>query len=441
MPKLALLGGTKTVTLDYEKEGNLPLVNEKGIQKVTELMRKGEISTSPVVKEFERKFADYVGAKYALCCTNGTTTLQEALFAVGVKPGDEVIVPSYTFWATTAPIIASHGVPVFCDVDKETYNLDPAEVEKKITSKTRAIMVVHVWGNPADLDGIMRIARKYNVAVIEDCSHAHGAEWKGQKVGIIGDVGCFSLQGSKLLPGGEAGILVTNNREYYERCVALGHYERLTSLPEDSLYRKYALTGLGFKHRVHPLAIAIADSALEDLDERSEIRNSQGKLLEEGIKDISCIIPQKVYSGAARQYAYHFVTYDETKLEGVSAMTFMKALKEEGVIVGVCGYGRLHKAPLFVEGDPYGNGCPGNCSHVVNNFDRTNVILPVTELLAVNTFMAAPRFEKNCGQLIEQYVEAYHKVANNADELRKYEIEKGNLNKDERLNSRSINLL
>jgi perosamine synthetase len=441
MATLALFGGEKTVTLDYEKEGNLPLVNEKGIQKVTELMRKGEISFSPIVKEFERKFADYVGAKYALCCCNGTTSLQEALFAVGVKPGDEVIVPSYTFWATAAPIVAAHGVPVFCDVDKDTYCLDPIEIEKKITNKTRAIMVVHVWGNPADMDSIVKVARKYKVAVVEDCSHAHGAEWKGEKVGILGDVGCFSLQGSKLLPGGEAGILVTNNRECYERAVALGHYERLTSLPEDSLYKKYALTGLGFKHRVHPLAIAIADSAFEDLDERSNIRNRQGKLLEDGIKAIKCITVQKVYDGAVRQFAYHFATYDETSLEGVSAMTFMKALKAEGVIVGVCGYGRLHKAPLFVEGEPYGNGCPGNCTHVSNNFDRTNVVLPVTEYLASHTFMAAPRFEKENTQLIEQYVSAYNKVVSNVDELIKYERDNGDINNDERLNSRSINLL
>lgn len=441
MRKLALLGGDKAVKLDYEELGNLPLVNEKGVSSVVELMKKNEISSSPLVGEFEKKYADFVGAKYALCSNNGTSSLHEALFAVGVKPGDEVIVPSYTFWATAVPIIAMHGVPVFCDVDKETYNLDPEEIKKKITVRTRAIMVVHVWGNPADMNSIMEISRKNNIAVIEDCSHAHGAMWKDKKIGIIGDVGCFSLQGSKILTGGEGGILVTNNSEYYERAVALGHYERIDKLSENSPYKKYYLSGMGYKYRVHPLAIAIANSGLDELDERNEIRNNNAKYLEENIKDIACIIPQKLYPDAVRQYAYHFATYDESKLEGISLITFLKALSKEGVKCGVCGYGRLHEAPLFVEGNPYGNGCPGDCPHVSFQYDRKNVVLPITKYLSEHSFMLAPRFEKPCKDLIDQYIEAYHKVVENICELKEYEKENQGNEISKKVSSRSINLL
>jgi len=441
MSKLALLGGEKTVRLDYNEIANLPLVNEKGLNSVIDLIKKGEISGSSLVNQFERKFSDYIGSNYALCCCNGTSALQEALFAVGVKHGDEVIVPSYTFWATVAPIIAMHGVPVFCDIDKESYCLDPVKIEKKITNRTRAIMLVHVWGNPAKMDSIMAIAKKYNISVIEDASHAHGAMWKDKKIGAIGDVACFSFQGSKLLPGGEGGILVTNEREYYERAVALGHYERISSFPDDSPYKKYALTGMGYKHRIHPLAAAIAYSAFDNLEERNEIRNSQALILEDGLKDISCIIPQKVYPGAKRQFAYHFATYDKSKLEGVLPTTFYKAVAKEGVQVGVCGYGRLHKAPLFVEAEPYGNGCPGKCSHISLDYDRKNITLPITEYLATNTFMIAPRFEKPCAELIKQYIVAYHKVVSNIEELKKYEKENSIELEESKISSKSINLL
>jgi perosamine synthetase len=424
MSKLALLGGEKTVKIDYETAGNLPCVNEKGLETAVDLMRKGQISTSPLVKEFEKRFAEYIGTEYGLCSNNGTSSLHEALFAAGVGPGDEVIVPSYTFWATAGPIVSAQGNPVFADVDKETYNLDPKAIEKNITSRTKAIMVVHVWGNPADMDAIMAIARKYNIAVIEDCSHAHGAMLNGKKVGSIGDLGCFSLQASKTMPGGEGGILTTNNREYFERAVALGHYERLADLPEDSDYRKYSLTGMGYKYRIHPIAVALASSAFDELDERNEIRNRNGKTLEKGLEGIDCIIPQKVLDGAVRQYSYHFATYDETKLDNIPLEVFLKALKEEGVACGFCGYGRLHKAPLFTERD--------NFRHVE---------LPVTEYLATHTFMMAPRFEKECPELIDQYIEAYHKVVNNADELKEYAAKNEDLNAAANISGRSINLL
>lgn len=411
MEQLALLGGKKAVTLDYEAVANRPLVSQKGMDAVNDLMRKGKISQSPTVREFEKRFAAYVGAKHALAVNNGTASLGTALFAVGATLGDEVIVPSYTFWATVAPIVAEHATPVFCDVDPDTYCVDPADIERKITSRTKAIMLVHVWGNPCDMDAVMAIARKHRLAVIEDASHAHGATYKGKKVGTIGDIGCFSLQASKLLPAGEGGILVTDNREYYERAVALGQYDRIADLPEDSPYRRYVLTGMGHKYRPHPLAIAIADAHLDDLDERNAIRNRNAQALEAAIADLGFLVPQKQYDGAQREYAYHYMRFDNQKFAGISTFTLLKALAAEGVICGYCGYGRLHNAPLFAQGGAYGDCGP----------HKEAVSLPVTEHLADATLMIAPRFENDCPELIAQYAAAFHKVAENRDALAQYE--------------------
>ncbi len=407
MGKLALLGGEKTVTLDYEKVGNIPLCTETGIEDAIALMKKGEISQSQSVIDFEKRFASYMGAKYALATNNGTSSLDSALFAVGVRPGDEVLVPSLTFWASMVPIIAQHATPVFCDIDRNTHCMDPADIERKITPKTRAIMLVHVWGAACDMDAIMAIARKHNIKVIEDCSHAHGTKYKGVHVGNFGDIGCYSLQGSKLLPAGEGGILITNNLEYYERCLAFGHYDRLADLPETSEYRKYMLTGMGHKYRPHPLAIALANRRLDTLDESNEIRNRNALKFEKLVSDLDWMVTQKVYDGVEKVFAYQYFVFDNTKFEGIRTFSLLKALGREGVSCGYCGYGRLHKSPLVLQGGPWGDCGPREAP----------VSLPETEYLAEHAFLACPRFETECDELIEQYAAAYHKIEENRDEL------------------------
>jgi perosamine synthetase len=418
MSKLALLGGDPCVTLDYNKVGKVPVVAERAYKTVEDLMRKGEISTSPIVGQFEKRFAEYIGTTYALAAVNGTTTIQEALFAVGVKPGDEVIVPSYTFWASALPIVANGATPVFCDVLEDTHCLDPKSVESLITPKTKAIVVVHVWGTPADMDAIMDIAKRHNLKVVEDASHAHGAMYKGKKVGSIGDVGCFSMQESKTLPAGEAGMLVTSNKTYYERACALGHYERLGKLV-DSPYSQFSLTALGFKHRVHPIAIGIADANLDHLDEYNAIRSKYGKMLEDGIADLDFIVPQKVEEGNVRNFAYHYVRYIPEKFGNIALTTFLTAVAKEGVVCGSCGYGKLHTAPVFTNKE---QGEELTLFNPAKNF-HCDYDLPVTRELAENTFMIAPRFEKECDELVKQYIAAYHKIAENKDALVEYQKE------------------
>jgi dTDP-4-amino-4,6-dideoxygalactose transaminase len=409
MSKLALLGGEPAVRLD-RKTARLPLVSERAIETVVGMMRRGEISTSPVVDEFTREFTDYIGAEFGVAVNNGTAALHCGLFAVGVGPGDEVLVPSYTFWASVGPIVALGAKPVFCDVDRETSNLDPADVLRKITPRTRAMMVVHVWGNPADMERLIAIARERGLGVVEDCSHAHGATWHGKKVGAVGDVGAFSLQGTKLVPGGEAGVVTTNVREYYERAALLGRCDQIAGFPPDSPYRKFARTGL-FKYRPHPLGIAIARDHLRDLDARNEVRDTNAAALAARLADIPAILPQRVLPGCRRVYAYHYACYDERCLDGVSLEVFLKALRAEGAGVGRGGYGWLHERPLYVQGLSDGS----------DTASRQPVSLPVTEDLRKHVFSVAPRLETDCAELIDQYVDAYHKVAAAVDELRAYE--------------------
>lgn len=439
MEKLAILGGKPLIDSESMKV-EAPVVPRAAYEKVNKLMEKGEISASPIVGEFERKFASYIGAEYGLCVCNGTTSIQAALFAVGVGAGDEVIVPSFTFWASVGPVIACNALPVFADVDLKKQTLTAETIEKCITSKTKAILLVHTWGTPCEIEPIIKLAKEKGLKIVEDCSHAHGATYHEKKVGSFGDVGCFSLQGSKVLPAGEGGILVTNNREYFERACALGHYERLAALPEDSEYRQYSLTGLGYKHRVHPLGIAIADAGLDMLDEINEKRFENGKYLDDLLSKFSFLEMQEVPDDAKRVYAYHYARYIPENLKGLSTYVFLKALAAEGIVCGSCGYGRLHTAPLYTGEGKFGHGCPISCPHYAAEYTPAKS-LPNTELLAVNDVMVAPRFEV-CGKdAVELYAQAYFKVAENVDALLEYEKENALKDAVEDNAGRSINIV
>lgn len=424
MGKLAINGGEKAVTSTAKFQA--PRVSEKGMEAAVDLMKKGEISISPIVDEFEKEFAEYIGTKYALASNSGTSSLHEALFAAGISAGDEVIVPSFTFGTSASSILAARGIPVFCDVDRETYCMDPEDVEKRVTSRTRAIMPVHVFGNPCDMERILGIARRHNLKVIEDCSHAHGAEWKDKKIGSIGDVGAFSLQGGKLMPAGEGGVLATNDTDYYERAIICGRMEKSRNIPEDSRYKKQGrLLGLGFKHRPHPVGIAIAREHLRDLDKFNIVRNKNGQYIDKAfLSEVPCVKPQKSLPGSGRVYSYHYACYDKNLLGGVSVEVFTKALAAEGVICGLIGYGRLHETPFFEKGSVYYHECClGRCPHSRPPEDFEKPDLPATAYLRENSFNPVPRFDYECKDLLDQYIEAYKKVASSVDELIAYEKE------------------
>src|SRR5688572_21661902 len=224
--KLALDNKNKTVT----KKLSWPIFDDSDVDAITEVARSGQWGNPDcggLVEKFEKEFASYCGSKYAVTCVNGSVALRLALIASGVKPGDEVIVPPYTFIATATIVIEANCVPVFVDIQPDTYNLDPSKIEAAITHRTKAIIPVHFAGQACDMDAIMEIARKRNLVVIEDAAHAHGGEYKGQKLGSIGRAGCFSFQSSKNLNAGEGGLVVTNDEKLFHMMNSLRNVGRV----------------------------------------------------------------------------------------------------------------------------------------------------------------------------------------------------------------------
>jgi len=387
--ELTVNGGAKAITLDQVEALRWPRLTEEDEQAVLELMRKNEISVSEEPKKLEKEFAQFLGARYALAEVNGTTALYAALFVLGIKQGDEVICPSYTYWATAMPAVTLGAKIVFCEVDPKNLNMDPEDFRKKITPRTKAVIPVHLWGLPCEMDEIIAIARENNIAVIEDACHAHGAEYKGKKMGTLGDFGFYSFQASKNLPGGEGGMLITDNEDYYYQAVTLGHYRRAADLPEN--YSKYQHTCLGFKHRMSPLHAAITRVQLKTLETKNKIRNANIEKLLKALEELPGFEIYWPPSYIKRVYYENDIIYrgEQTK---VPIDRLIEMLKAEGAVVRRDRYHLLHQQPYFVERGS-------------NPED-----LPVTREISEHV-MALPTFPGDDGRLVEQYIEAFRKVA------------------------------
>src|SRR5216683_3900179 len=238
----------------------LPHITQAEIDEVVDTLRSGWLTTGPKTRRFEREFAERVGSPYALAVNSATAAMHLALDAVGLQPGDEVIVPVYTFTATAEVVVYFHAQPVFVDVDPVTCNLDAAQLEKHITSRTRAIMVVHIAGLPAEMDAILAIAKAYNLPVIEDAAHAFPAKYRGQMIGTISDLTAFSFYATKTLTTGEGGMLTTANPEYAERIAMM----TLHGISRDA-WKRYSAEGswyyevlqAGYKYNMTDIAAAI----------------------------------------------------------------------------------------------------------------------------------------------------------------------------------------
>lgn len=257
-----------------------PKIDKKIIQAVLRQLKEtiSIYDGTGVFADFEKKFAEYHDRKFAILCNSGTSSIHSMFVAADLKIGDEVICPAYTFFATVSPLLFTGARPILCDCD-ENGNIDPSEIIKKINNNTKAVIVTHMWGVPAQMDKIVDICRKNKLILMEDCSHAHGAKYKNQPVGSFGDLSSWSLQGSKNVTGGEGGIITTNNRKYYERALLLGHYNKrcLREIGRNSELREYAVTGMGLKFRAHPLAIAIAGQIFKDIDKNNKFRAKYAK--------------------------------------------------------------------------------------------------------------------------------------------------------------------
>jgi Predicted pyridoxal phosphate-dependent enzyme apparently involved in regulation of cell wall biogenesis len=232
------------------------------------------MSGTDVTMQFEKEYAVWQDVKYTLGFNNGTAAIHSAMYGCKVGAGDEIICPSVTYWASALPAFSLGATITFADIDPDTLCINPTDIEHRITDHTKAIVVVHLSGHPADMDPIMEIARKYKIKVIEDVSHAQGGLYKGRKLGTIGDVAAMSLMSGKSFAIGEAGILATNNFEIYERALAFGHYERFgNSIKTESLLPYNGLPLGGYKYRMHQLSSAVGRVQLKYYDK--DVRKSE----------------------------------------------------------------------------------------------------------------------------------------------------------------------
>lgn len=359
MSILALQGGPRAVT-NPPRERWVP-VNAEVKAAVNALLDEGVISLggpTGIVGEFEAAFAAMTTTRHALAMNSGTATLHSAYFAVGVGPGDEVLVPAYTWHASATPIIHCAATPVFCDINPRSLTLDPDDVARRITARTKAICAVHVWGNVCDMDRLGDLARRHDLALIEDASHAHGAQWQGRPVGSLGHIGCFSLQGGKAVSGGEAGIAVTNDPALYDRMVLLGHFGR-PRLGAVEVVNTIGDMSLGAKYRPHPWALAMANVGLKRLPELNARRTANCAFLSEQLRDcpgLEAVVP---LPGATRGgYLEYKFLLTPAALQVAPRERIVEAMAAEGAPVTAdrysdlnFTYGLLHAAPLFTTVD------------------------------------------------------------------------------------------
>jgi dTDP-4-amino-4,6-dideoxygalactose transaminase len=296
------------------------------------------------VKAFENTYAKFHDAKYAIAVANGTVSIELALIAAGVVPGDEVLVPAVTFIASASAIACVGAIPIFVDCDPETYQISPNAVAAAIKRRTKAIVAVHYGGYPADLDALVAIARKYKLALIEDCAHAHGTEWNGRKVGAIGTAGSFSFQGSKSLTAGEGGVVLTDDAALAERARLLHNIGRVPGKPG---YEHYMLSS---NYRMTEFQGALLLSQMRRLREQTEKKHENGLFLAEGLRQIGGLEPLKSDPRITKRGYYFFIgRYNPGAFEGVPLDKFRAALNAEGIPNGN-GYAiPLYKQVAFKE--------------------------------------------------------------------------------------------
>ncbi|MFN8254468.1 MAG: DegT/DnrJ/EryC1/StrS family aminotransferase [Bacteroidales bacterium] len=363
---LALNGGPKSI----DKKFDWPIFDEMEVNAIAEIVKSGDWGNPNCdgqVLEFEKEFAAFCGTKYALSCANGSIALRLALIACGVKPGDEVIVPPYTFIATASIVVEANCVPVFVDIEPDTYNIDPVSVEKAITPRTKAIIPVHFAGQACNMDALMEIAKKHHLKVIEDACHGHGGEYKGWKLGSLGDAGCFSFQSSKNLNSGEGGMVITNDDELAAMMDSLRNVGRVKG------GQWYEHHFLGCNYRITQLQVALLTEQFKRLGEQTRKRNKNGLYLNSLLEKIEGISPlTRGHGETLHTYHLYIFRYDQRYFNNLPKKEFAQMLAAEGV-PSFMGYpAPLYKQPVFQQKNFM-------CYAIPENVDYTKVHCPVTE--------------------------------------------------------------
>jgi dTDP-4-amino-4,6-dideoxygalactose transaminase len=413
---LALVGGTPVVTQTTPHFTWPPLADDTTKAVVNQLGTAVSIyDRSGVIAELEDALQEYFGVRYAVLTSSGTAALHSMYAASFIEPGDEVIVPAYTFFATVTPLLHLGAVPVLVDSD-ETGNVNVAEVEEKITPKTTAIVATHLWGIPADLDGLCALADRHGVTLLEDASHAHGARIGRQKAGTFGHASAFSMNGPKPLSAGEGGFVLTDDDELYYRVLLHGQYNKRcrNEIPAGHPLYPYAVTGMGLKFRIHPLAAAIALDQLGHLDEYLAGRARVAAYLCDQLGQLPGIaVPTVPETNQAAWYGLP-LTYVPDELGNLPVERFFEALQAEGCREvdrpgSTCPLNRL---PLFRHPEALFPHYP-----YLNRVNYRSGQFPVAQQVHHHTLNLPVWHRPEDMPLVDGYIEAFRKVIEHHHEL------------------------
>lgn len=375
---------------------SVPVVGEEEIEAVAEVLRSGYYVQGKNVKRFEEGWAEYIGVEHAIATNSGTSALHIALAAADIGPGDEVIVPPLTFFATIEAVLHQNAIPIFADIDPETFTLDPKDVEEKITDKTKAIIPVHLFGLPAEMDEIMNIAKENNLIVIEDCAQAHGAEYKGKRVGSIGDVGCWSFYATKNITTGEGGMITTNNPEIAEKARRIRSHG-MTSRDDHAI--------LGYNYRMNEIQAAIGIVQLKKIEKLNNIRIRNSLYLIDSLEDIGWMKPQKIPDYVKHVFFWTPFLVDEEKL-GMDTKELVKQLRKKGVEVRHRYREPLYKQAMLLHKAAYPRGCPFTCPYYGKEIDYSKVYLPNAEKVA-GKLIGLPNHPKLTDDELNRVVEVF----------------------------------
>ncbi len=343
MGKLAITGGKPLRKSPFTK---WPMATKAEAGALDDVLKGSNWGGQPFpgkhASAFAKTFAKLHTAKYAQCVNTGTVAIQAALKAIGIKPGDEVIAPAYTWEGTVGPVLLLNAVPVFVDIDPDTYCLDAKLIEQAITPKTKAILPVHLGMRFADMDEILRIAAKHNLKVIEDCAHAHGGMWKGKGAGSMGDLGAFSFQSSKLITSGEGGAVITNNLEYMEKVQSYINAGRASVT--DQFHHRI----IGFNYRLGEFQAAVLGPQIDRLPKQAKLRAANMKHLETRLRGTPGIGLLKPDPRITRLASYGYVLkYFPSQVKNIPRAAFVAALQLEGIPCDGLFYEPVYKSSLF----------------------------------------------------------------------------------------------
>lgn len=435
MSVLAINGGKPEYTPDHwhhltNESIKWPIYTQEDENAVLEVLRNRQMSGSNITKQFEKAYAEYVGAKHVLGYCSGTASLHGAMWACGVGAGDEVIAPSLTYWATCAAALSLGAAVNFADIDPVTLCIDPADIEHRIGPRTKAIIVVHYMGYPADMDEIMAIARKHGVKVIEDASHSHACLYKGTMTGTIGDIAGQSMMTGKSFAIGEAGVIITNDRKLYERCISYGHYERTgvannfnsseRFITDPELIHFAGVPLGGRKDRMNQWCSALGLVQLKHFPERVAKIEAAMQYLCDTIDQLPGLRAHRPArdSGSTKGAWYNSCChYDPDELDGLTVEQFVNAALAENLQIWKLGNFPLHLHPVFNEADLFHQGKPTAIAFGQRDVRQGKGALPVAESARERVFLM-PRFvSPDYKAEIDRFAETIRKIIDHRSEL------------------------